>query len=364
MTQHHQPLIALAAPQLGPEELEAVERVFASGRLTAGVENLAFEQEFAGRHATEHGVTFASGTVALTAMLIAAGIGPGDEVVVPSFTFISTATSVVHAGAKPIFADVEADTFCIDPADVARRLTAATRAIVAVHYGGQPADLRALGDLANDAGVLLLEDAAEAHGASHEGRPVGGQSAMAMFSFTPTKNITMGEGGLVTTDDAGLADKLRLLRNHGQTGLYEHRLIGFNWRLSEMQAAIGRVQLSRLDDILDRKHAIAERLDKGLAPLSGIAAPAHRPGCEHTYMLYTTTVERDRDRLRERLLSDGVEARLYFPPAHRQPIFDDDPVDLPVTDWLAEHALSLPAHSGLSDSDIDTVLDRVASHLT
>lgn len=325
----------------------------------------AFEAEFATHHGTEHAVAFANGTVALAAILTALDVGPGDEVVVPSFTFISTATSVLHVGATAVFADIQPDTFNVDPADVARRITPRTRAVIVVHYGGQAADLDELRAVADDAGVPLIEDAAEAHGARYHDRPVGSVGRAAMFSFTPTKNITTGEGGMVTTDDAALAARLRLLRNHGQVSRYEHALLGYNWRLTEMQAAIGRVQLGKLDGILARKRAAAARLGAHLALLPGIRPPAVRPDRDHVYMLYTTVVEGDdRDRVLDALLADDIEARLYFPPAHRQPVFADQSADLPVTDWAATHTLSLPLHARLTDADLDEIASAVARALS
>lgn len=349
--------VRLAAPDVGDGELEAIREVFASGMLTNGPALDTFERSFAAFHQADHGVAFANGTVALTAMFLGLDIGPGDDVIVPSMTFISTATSVVHVGARPVFADVDPETFNLDPVDVARRLTPRTKAVVAVHYGGQPADLDELQALADDAGVVLLEDAAEAHGATYKGRPVGALARAGMFSFTPTKNITTGEGGMVVTDDSGLADRLRLLRNHGQSGLYEHASLGFNWRLSDILAAVGSVQLEKLPSILGRKRDLAAGLTDRLSKVAGITPPATRHDREHVFMLYTTLVDDGRDELLEHLLSSGVEARLYFPPAHRQPVFAHlDPVDLPVTDHLAAHMLSLPIHAGLVEADLDAVV--------
>jgi perosamine synthetase len=256
------PRIRIAVPTTGEEEVEAVRRVLASGMLTNGPATRRFEEVMAERHGTEHAVAFANGTVALAAMYLACGIGPGDEVVVPSFTFISTATSVLHVGATPVFADVRPDTFDLDPDDGARRLTPRTRAVVPVHYAGQAAAMDRFRALADEAGVALLEDAAEAHGASFGGRPVGGWGDAAMFSFTPTKNVTTGEGSVVTTDDGDLARRLRLLRNHGMSGPYRHESLGWNWRLSDILSAVGVCQLDRLDAILAAKRAHAATLDR------------------------------------------------------------------------------------------------------
>ncbi|HUE60287.1 MAG TPA: aminotransferase class I/II-fold pyridoxal phosphate-dependent enzyme, partial [Acidimicrobiales bacterium] len=204
--------IALARPDLGEEEISAVSRVLRGPILTGGRETEAFESEFAAYHVAGHGVAFANGTVALVALYAALGIGPGDEVIVPSLTFVSSATSVVLAGATPVFAEVDPETFNLDPADVARRMGPRVKAILAVHYGGQPADLAELAEIAEAAGAFLLEDAAEAHGARYRGRYVGTLGLAGMFSFTPTKNITTGEGGMILTGDGQLAERLRLLR--------------------------------------------------------------------------------------------------------------------------------------------------------
>jgi perosamine synthetase len=356
--------VGLASPDVGEAELDAIREVFASGMLTNGPAVAAFEQSFADLHDAAHGVALANGTVALTALYLALGIGAGDEVVVPSLTFVSTATSVRHAGATPVFADVDPQTFNVDPDDVARRITPRTRAIVAVHYGGQAADLDELRALADDVGVPLIEDAAEAHGATYKGRPVGARGHAGMFSFTPTKNITTGEGGMVVTDDAELAERLRLLRNHGQTGTYEHASLGFNWRLSDIHAAVGNVQLTKLAAILERKRALAAHLTTRLDAVDGITPPVVRSDRDHVFMLYSTVVEHDRDGLLDHLLAAGVEARLYFPPAHRQPVFADLPTaELPVTEHLAEHLLSLPIHARLTTDDLDHVVDVIGERL-
>lgn len=347
--------VKLACPEVGEEEVEAVRRVLTSGVLTNGPATREFELAFGKRHQVEHAVAFANGTVALAAMYLGLGIGPGDEVIVPSMTFVSSVTSVLHVGATPVFGDVLPDTFNLDPHDVARQLTPRTRAILAVHYGGQPADMAELTDVARDAGVLLLEDAAEAHGASYRGRPVGGLGRAAMFSFTPTKNITTGEGGIITTDDGDLATRLRLLRNHGQTSLYQHAILGFNWRMSEMQAAIGVVQVSRLDDIIRRKRENAVVLGERLRQIRGVTPPEARPDREHVYMLYTALLDSKRDIVRDAMLAMGVEVRLYFPPAHLQPLFVHLQAHLPVTEDLGRRMLSLPFHAQLGPEQLEDV---------
>ena len=349
------PRVRLARPVVSEEEVQAIREVLHSGVLTNGPRTAEFEQAFARRHQTAYAVAFANGTVALAAMYLACGIGPGDEVIVPSLTFISSATSVLHVGATPVFAEILPGTFDLDPDDVRSRTTARTKAVLVVHYGGQPAAMTELCAVASEAGVLLLEDAAEAHGAGYHGRPVGGLGAAAMFSFTPTKNITTGEGGMVTTDDADLANSMRLLRNHGQGALYCHVALGYNWRITEMQAAMGIVQLGRLDGIVARKRANARWMAERLAGVEGVTTPVVRPGAEHVYMLYTVTLDVDRDAVLQTMLAAGVEARFYFPPVHRQPIFHHLDVDLPVTDRIASRMLSIPFHSALTPEELELV---------
>lgn len=351
--------IRLAKPDIGEEEVQAIRAVLTSGMLTNGSQNAAFEQEFADRHLATHGVTFANGTAALAAMLLAEGLGPGDEVIVPSMTFISTATAVCHVGATPVFADIDPRSFNLDPAEVARLVTDKTRAVMTVHYAGQPGELDQLAKTCADLDLIFLEDAAQAAGASFRDVPVGTFGKSAMFSFTPTKNITTGEGGVVLTNDANTADKLRLLRNHGQRNPYEHVLLGYNWRLTEMQAAIGRVQLRKLDAILARKRAKASWMSQRLKRVDGITPPFQLPHATSTHMLYTCLVEKNRDAVLERLLRAGIEARIYFPPAHLQPIFTEQRRRLPVTETIASKVLSIPMHSRLSSHELSEIADVI-----
>jgi perosamine synthetase len=288
-------------------------------------------------------------------------------------TFISTATAVRHAGATPVFAEIDPRTFNLDPVAVAARITSVTRAVLTVHYAGQPSDVDGLAQVCAEAGVSLLEDAAQAAGAEHRGRPVGTFGRSAMFSFTPTKNITTGEGGLVLTDDPIIAERLRLLRNHGQTRLYQHESLGYNWRLTEMQAAIGRVQLRKLDGILERKRVIADSLTRRLSGLPGLTTPYQVPDSLCTWMLYTCLLPGIRDRVLADLLSQGIEARIYFPPVHRQPIFAQQEggtglaastrvaTALPVTESVAESMLSLPVHHRLTETDVVEIAETVAA---
>lgn len=360
-----EPRIRLAAPVTGEEEVEAVREVLASGMLTNGPWTRRFEAMMAERHGTAHGVAFANGTVALAAMYLAGGIGPGDEVIVPSLTFISTATAVLHVGATPVFADIEPDTFNLDPDLAAAKITPRTKAIVPVHYAGQPAQMDRFRALADEHGLLLFEDAAQAHGASFGGRPAGSWGDAAMFSFTPTKNITTGEGSVVTTDRDDLAQQMRLLRNHGMSRQYHHEILGWNWRLSDILSAIGCVQLDRLDGILARKRANAALLAEHLGDLEGITVPAAPPDREHPYMIYSLLVEPElRPRVTAALDAAGIEWRLYFPPAHRQPVFADlDDPGLPNTEAAAERLVSIPFHSQLTSDELGLIATTIRGAL-
>jgi perosamine synthetase len=282
-------------------------------------------------------------------------------------TFVATATSVCHVRATPVFADIDPRTFNLDPVSVAARITGATRAVMTVHYAGQPGDLDGLARVCAAAGVPLLEDAAQAAGAQYRGRPVGTVGRSAMFSFTPAKNITTGEGGIVLTDDPGVAERLRLLRNHGQTGLYQHESLGYNWRLTEMQAAIGRVQLRKLDGILGRKQQIVRSLTRRLTGLPGLTTPHQASDARGTWALYTCLLPGIRDQVLADLLDRGIEARIYFPPVHRQPLFARRDggtglaAELPVTEAVAQAMLSLPVHHRLTEAEVAEIADAVST---
>ena len=348
--------VAAVRVELSDDEVAAVTRVLTGGHLVAGPEVAAFEQEFSdslldGRPC----VAVNSGTSALHLGLLACGVGPGDEVVVPSFTFAATANSVVMAGATPVFADIDPTTFCLDPADVASRITSRTKAVLAVHLYGHPADWRGLTDLADQHGLTLLEDAAQAHGASYGGRPVGTLGTWAAFSFYATKNMTTGEGGLVACADEGIAHRVRLLRNQGMERRYANEVVGLNNRLTDVAASLGRVQLTTLAERNARRREIAARYDAGLR---GVVTPTVRAGDTHAFHQYTVRVAR-RDAVLAQVREAGVDAAVYYPtPVHRLPAFDTSD-GLPHTESAAAECMSLPIHPLLSDDDVDHVVETV-----
>jgi perosamine synthetase len=363
--------IPMADPLVGEEEARAVYEVVLSGWLSAGPKVPHFEQTFAELVGTGQAVAFCNGTVALQAMLLALGIGAGDEVIVPAITFISSATSVLHAGAMPVFADVDPLTLNIDPVSVERCLTRRTRAIMAVHYAGQAADMDPLLEIGERQGIPVLEDAAQAHGAEYRGRRAGRLGRAAMFSFTPNKNITTGEGGMVTTDDEDFAGRLRLLRNHGSRVTYLHEVVGYNFRMTEMQAAVGIEQLKKLPAILAHKRSNAAYLSERLSLLPGILVPVVAPGRTHTFMLYTIMVNEpdapiSRDRLGARLEARGIQTRVAYPPVHLQPIFRERggrEGQCPQAERAAGQLLTLPFHGKLTQSDLDYLIESIAGAL-
>ena len=347
-----------AKPIIGEPERAAVDRVLRSGMIAQGPEVAAFESEFSAQ-AVDGALCVAvnSGTSALHMGLLAAGIGPGDEVIVPSFTFAATANSVALTGATPVFADIDPDTFNLDPAAVAAAITPRTAAIMVVHLYGQAADMTALGELATKHGIALFEDAAQAVGAAWQGKAVGSLGTFGAFSFYPTKNMTSGEGGMVTTGDEELARKARLLRNQGMERRYENEIVGFNTRMTDIHAAIGRSQLVQLPDWTAQRRANAARFD---AELSGVQVPVVATGASHVYHQYTIRVAQDRDGFAQALAQDhGVGTGVYYPiPNHELPSFDDD-VDLPATALVAAEVLSLPVYPGLTAVELDRIITAV-----
>lgn len=355
-------MISAAKPLIGNDERAAVDAVLASGMIAQGPQVAGFENEFSAVVGGRHCVAVNSGTSALHMALLAVGVKPGDEVIVPSFTFAATANSVRLAGAVPVFVDIEADSFCIDPAAVEAAVTPRTRAVMPVHLYGHPAAMGPLMEIATRHGIWVVEDAAQAHAASLDGTPVGAFGAAGAFSFYPTKNMTSGEGGMVTTACDHIARQVRLLRNQGMEQRYRNEIIGFNVRMTDIHAAIGRVQLAKLAGWTARRKAIAARYD---AELVGVTVPPVAEGAVHVYHQYTIRVEADRDAFGTALAAEGVGSGVYYPmPVHLLPSFGLTSLDLPVTAVAAAEVLSLPVYPALTDDQVDTVIagvNKVAS---
>jgi dTDP-4-amino-4,6-dideoxygalactose transaminase len=343
---------------MGDDEKDRVWDAMASGSLAQGPRVKELEEAFAAYVGAAHAVATSSGTTALHLALLGYGVGPGDEVVTVPFTFIASANSVLYTGARPVFVDIDEADFTMDAAQVEGAITPRTKAIMPVSLYGQPARMDEISAIADRHGLAVVEDAAQAHGAAIGARRSGTWGA-GTFSFYPTKNMTTGEGGMVTTDDGELAERIRLLREHGMKVRYHHEVVGYNFRMTDLAAAIGLAQLPKLDGYNARRREIAARYDRDLR---GVITPAVRPGVTHVYHQYTIRVA-SRDAFAERLKERGVGSAIYYPiPVHRQKPFlalGYGGEAFPVTDRLTEQVLSIPVHPSLTDDEVATVIAAV-----
>ena len=357
--------IPVAEPSLGEREVELVTDAVRSGWVSSiGEYVTAFEAELASRCGVADAVATSNGTTALHLALAVAGIGPGDEVIVPSLTFVATAAAVKYLGASPVLAESDAAHWCLDPEDVASRITPRTRAIVAVDLYGHPADMDALGELAAAHDLVVVEDAAEALGAVYRGRPAGGLGLLGVLSFYGNKLITTGEGGAVLVDDPALADRARLLRDHAMdpNRRYWHGEIGFNYRITNMQAALGVAQLERLDEFVARKREIASVYRAGLHDVLGVSLQEEAEWATSSWWMTTLRIDAGagvgRDELAERLRADGVDSRPAFVPLHLLPHLRQEGA-LPVAEAVGSEGLSLPSSTSLTDSELAWVIGSV-----
>jgi len=341
---------------------KAIE-IIESKRYIKGPESEAFQREFADYLGVKGAVTVSSGTTALHLIYYALGIGKGDEIIAPSHTFIATVSPAMHLGARPVFADIKENTYNIDPDDVRKKITDRTKAIVAVHLYGRPAEMKELREIADEHGLYLIEDACQAHGAIYGGKKVGGFGDVAAFSFFPSKVMTVaGDGGMVAGYDEELLAKIGMLRDQGRTSKYEHTALGFNFRMSELLAGIGRVQLKHLDEWVDRRNEIARIYNEILG--DDVIVPEIPEG-RHAFYVYTIKVK-DRDGLRKYLCDNGIGSGIYYPvPVHLQPIVREfvEPVELPVTGRIVDEIISLPMHPQLSDEDAEYIANKVLEFL-
>ena len=369
--------IPVCEPSLDGNELAYVTDAVTSGWISSGGEYLKrFEDGFAAYVGVGHGIGTTNGTTALHLALAALGVGPGDEVIVPDFTMISSAFAVCYCGAMPVFIDADPDTWNMDVARVADRIGPRTKAIMAVHIYGHPTDMDPLLALAKERGIAVLEDAAEAHGAEYKGRRCGSIGALAAFSFYANKAITTGEGGMVVTNDEALAEECRSLRNLAfpRTGgrVYRHDRIGFNYRMSNVQGALGLAQLERIDTYVAARRSHATRYSEQLANVASVQLPVERPWARNSYWMFGLVL-RDgapisRDELASRLAAEGIETRPFFQPMHGQPALlrygTATAGSYPVADRLGARGLYLPSGSGLTDDDIDRVCGQIAKELS
>jgi len=365
-------MIKVAHPSVGEEEVEAVRKVILSGNYVSGKIVREFEDRFAEYIGTNHAVAVSSGTAALIISLQALGIKKGDEVIVPPLTFFSTVTSVIAVGATPVFADIDSDDMCLSPKDFERRITAKTRAVIPVHLFGNAAKMDELMMIAEARDIAVVEDCAQAHGTEYKGRRVGGFGKTGCFSFFATKHMTTGEGGMITTDDPGIADKARMIRSHGMTGRDEHVVFGLNSRMTEIEAAMGLVQLGRLDGLNDKRIANSEYLIKELHSLEWAIVSEIDPQIKHTYFWTPLMVDEEGtgksfEELKTHLSENGIGFRQrYQEPLYRQKVLgelglDYSAISLPNVENIAGKVLGLPNHPGLSKSDLNRVVEVLKS---
>jgi dTDP-4-amino-4,6-dideoxygalactose transaminase len=361
-------------PMLGEEEVAEVADSIRSGWVTTGPKVKRFEQDFAAYVGAEHAIAVSSCTAALHAALTALDVGPGDEVIVPTLTFCSTANVVVHLGAKPVVIDTTEDGQ-ISAESICRALTGRTRAIVPVHYGGQACELREILAIADRRGIPVVEDAAHAAGTTYEGRKIGVHGRATAFSFYATKNMTTGEGGMITTNDGDLAARMRLLSLHGmsrdawkrytQAGSWYYEVLepGYKSNMSDLQAAMGIHQLRRLDGFIARRREIAARYRAAFADLPELRLPMDCPRRPHTYHLFAIQVTANRDGLIDTLRKANIGTSVHFIPLHRHPFYQQTfgyrPEQFPVAEQMYQGLLSLPLYPKMSDADVDDVIEAV-----
>lgn len=364
-------MIPINAPQVGEDEVEAVVKVLKSGVLThslgAGPMVRQFEKEFAKFVEAKHAIAVNSGTAALHMAVVAAGVKRGDEVILPSFTFVATAETVLLAGAKPVFVDINPETYNVSPEEIEKALTNKTKAVIAVDLYGAPADMKPMREIANKHGLKVIEDAAQAHGATYNGKPIGAYSDVACWSFYASKNMTTGEGGMVTTNNDELAETLRLIRCHGEKQKYMSDLLGHNYRMPEIEAAIGVVQLKKLPNFLAKRRGNAEGLTAKLCKAKSLQLPKEPKGCRNSWYLYTVRLKganrAKRDSTVEQLKRKGIGAEVYYPwPIHMMPYYRKfGKQRLPETEKAAEQVFSLPVHPSVSAEQVDFIGETVLS---
>ena len=355
-------MIPIAKPIIGKEEQDAILEVINSGQLVQGSRVHEFEIQFARMCGAEHAIATSSGTTALHIALLAHQIGPGDEIITSPFSFIASSNCALYVGARPVFADIEPDYFTIDPAKIEAYITPRTKAILPVHLYGQACDMDPILEIARKHNLAIIEDACQAHGAFYKGRPVG-SFGTACFSLYATKNITTIEGGMIVTNDAHVAEQARLLRSHGSPRTYEHVMLGYNMRTTDLAAAIGLVQLNKLQQWNETRRQNAAYLTANLGKLSGVVTPKIREGSEHIFHQYTIRIS-DRDTAAQKLRNKGVGVGIHYPtPIHNQPLYKQLGYNdsFPVAEAASLEVLSLPVHPSLSKDDLNCIVDSVAS---
>ena len=358
--------ISMAEIKLKENEIEAAVNVLRSGALRQGKVCEAFETDFAHKTGAKHAVTNANGSAALH-LAYMTFLEPEDEVLVPSFTFIATGSMVVVAGGRPRFCDVDPETFLIDLEDAERKITSKTRAISPVHLFGNPCDVGKVRDFADKHGLLIVWDAAQAHGATIQGRDIGSFDDFVCYSFYPSKNMFVGEGGIICTNNDDYEYKIRYLRMHGQTGKYFHTMLGLNYRMTDVEAAIGREQLKRLDKMLELRRRNANLLNKACEKIEGLTPQKVTSNSEHAWHQFCVIVDPEkfgcnRDAVAEKLKEHGIASAVHYPRGlHQQPVFQQlyGEQKLSATEYLSQNILAIPVHHGLSENEVHYIVNAL-----
>ena len=359
-------MIPINMPKIGEEEAQAVLEVMRKGPLTnalgQGPKVLEFERNYAKFAGVKHAIAVNTGTAALHAAILAVGVKPGEEVIVPSFTFVATAEAVVLAGAKPVFADIDPETYTLSPQDTQKAITEKTKAILPVDLYGYSADMKPLREIADKHGLALVEDAAQAHGATYMGKSAGTFSDAACWSLYASKNMTTGEGGMITTDDDAIDERLRLIRNHGEKAKYASLMLGNNYRMPELEAAIGIVQLGKLPSFVAKRRKNAQQLSKMLEKSQRLKLPTESESQQHSWYLYTVKLkdgtEEERNMILQELKQKEISAEAYYVnPVHTMPFYRDSfgGCSLPETEKAAKQVFSLPVHPGVTSEQIEYI---------
>lgn len=352
-------MIPIAKPFIGQEEIQEVVDVLKSGFIAQGPKVAEFESIFADYIGVPHAIATSSGTTALHVALLCAGIGKGDEVITTPFSFAATANSVLYVGARPVFVDIDPKTYNINPEKIEEAITDKTKAIMPVHLYGQPADMDPINKIAKGHDLKVIEDAAQAHGAIYKGKKVGNLGDMACFSFYPTKNITTSEGGIITTNDDEFDHDARALRAHGESERYEHVILGYNFRMTDISAAIGVAQLKRLEGFNEKRIKNAEYLTEHIDAIDGIEPPFVQKDIKHVFHQYTIRVSKNRDQLIEYLNNNGIGTGIHYPRAiYAQKLYKDlgFEADCEEAENAAREVISIPVHPGLNNEDLEKIV--------